>query len=262
MIERTVAGSPDLFVVCKNCGSEVSPYITECPYCGQRLRKRAPKIERDGAEGARPRARRVPRPSLGPLRSGEIPGIAGDHTRRPVVTIALVVLSVFGYLVLAFLDRGDLGLVGPINGDWWRVFTTPFVYANPWYQLVAVVSIGIFGWSLEKRHGPVIVAFLFLLTGVAPMALVAAVESFPIALGANGAGLGFLAAWAVPHLLARRAGHDPDDDDADLLGAWTLAILLAVMPIATPDADVLAGAAGLVGGALMGLLLAKLRPRR
>ena len=25
----------DLFVVCKQCGSEVSPYITECPYCGQ-----------------------------------------------------------------------------------------------------------------------------------------------------------------------------------------------------------------------------------
>ena len=43
-----MASSPDLFVVCKNCGSEVSPYITECPYCGTRLRKRAPKIERDG----------------------------------------------------------------------------------------------------------------------------------------------------------------------------------------------------------------------
>ncbi len=40
--------SPDLFVVCKSCGSEVSPYVTECPYCGTRLRKRAPKIEREG----------------------------------------------------------------------------------------------------------------------------------------------------------------------------------------------------------------------
>ena len=43
-----MASGPDLFVVCKKCGSEVSPYITECPYCGTRLRKRAPKIERDG----------------------------------------------------------------------------------------------------------------------------------------------------------------------------------------------------------------------
>ncbi len=43
-----MAQAPDLFVVCKTCNNEVSPYITECPYCGTRLRKRAPKIERDG----------------------------------------------------------------------------------------------------------------------------------------------------------------------------------------------------------------------
>ena len=42
--------SPELSVVCRNCGSEVSPYVTECPYCGQRLRKRAPKLQREGDE--------------------------------------------------------------------------------------------------------------------------------------------------------------------------------------------------------------------
>ena len=51
---------PDLFVVCKNCGSEVSPYVTECPYCGQRVRKRAPKLER-GGEKELPRSRRSSR---------------------------------------------------------------------------------------------------------------------------------------------------------------------------------------------------------
>ena len=35
-----MSSGADLFVVCKNCGSEVSPYITECPYCGSRLRDR------------------------------------------------------------------------------------------------------------------------------------------------------------------------------------------------------------------------------
>ena len=43
-------GTPELSVVCRNCGSEVSPYVTECPYCGTRLRKRAPKLEREGDE--------------------------------------------------------------------------------------------------------------------------------------------------------------------------------------------------------------------
>ena len=49
----------DLFVVCKNpeCGAEVSPYVTECPYCGTRLQKRAPKLDK-GLQPAR-RSRRV-----------------------------------------------------------------------------------------------------------------------------------------------------------------------------------------------------------
>ncbi len=71
-------GAPDLFVVCKNCRNEVSPYITECPYCGNRLRKRAPKIDREGGQAkvAVPR-----KPKLPKLRAGEIPGIAPDVTR-------------------------------------------------------------------------------------------------------------------------------------------------------------------------------------
>ena len=65
---------PYLFVVCKNCGSEVSPYVTECPYCGQRVRKRAPKLER-GGEDAAPLVKRR-RPRLSGLRPDEIEGIA------------------------------------------------------------------------------------------------------------------------------------------------------------------------------------------
>ena len=73
-------GNPELFVVCKSCGSEVSPYITECPYCGSRLRKRAPKIDRDGRVAER-RRRRPPTPALPRLRRGEIPGIRTVWTK-------------------------------------------------------------------------------------------------------------------------------------------------------------------------------------
>ena len=58
-----MASSPELFVVCKNCRSQVSPYITECPYCGQRLRKRAPKLERGG----------TPKPPKAPRRRRPLP---------------------------------------------------------------------------------------------------------------------------------------------------------------------------------------------
>src|SRR3989454_8950246 len=78
---------PDLFVVCKNCGSEVSPYVTECPYCGQRVRKRAPKLERGASEEVEARRR----PRLSRLRPDEIEGIAPDT--RPYATGLLIVLS-------------------------------------------------------------------------------------------------------------------------------------------------------------------------
>ena len=68
----------ELSVICKNCGSEVSPYVTECPYCGARLRKRAPKLERRGdALEAKPRG--AGRPAAAPprLRCG------AERGRRP-----------------------------------------------------------------------------------------------------------------------------------------------------------------------------------
>src|SRR6476620_7765617 len=96
-----MASGPDLFVVCKNCQAEVSPYITECPYCGTRLRKRAPKIDRpDDAPKPSKAASRPER--LGRLRTGEIPGIRGDEIGRPYVTIVLVALSFGVWLSLAF----------------------------------------------------------------------------------------------------------------------------------------------------------------
>ncbi len=55
---------PDLFVVCSQCGSEVSPYVTECPYCGHRPRKRAPNIP------ARARSQPPARGLGGRLRTG------------------------------------------------------------------------------------------------------------------------------------------------------------------------------------------------
>src|SRR3712207_4222232 len=102
-----MASGPDLFVVCKSCGSEVSPYITECPYCGTRLRKRAPKLDRGGVP-KQPKARR--RPTLGRLRPGEIPGIRAD--RRPWATILLVL----GALVVTVLVRAGAVEIGRASG--------------------------------------------------------------------------------------------------------------------------------------------------
>ncbi|WP_320671029.1 rhomboid family intramembrane serine protease [Patulibacter defluvii] len=41
-----MAGAAELFTVCRSCGQQVSSFVTECPYCGTRLRRRAPRLER------------------------------------------------------------------------------------------------------------------------------------------------------------------------------------------------------------------------
>ena len=252
-----MAGTPDLFVVCKSCGSQVSPYITECPYCGTRLRKRAPKIEREDGEPKAKRHRRLT-PSLGPLRSGEIPGIRGDELGRPYATVALVVLSLTGFLLLTVVAAADVGFIGRPRDEWWRIVVSPFLYISGWYQLAAVVPIAVFGWRLELRHGPLVVLALFAACGMGGIAVAAAAEPFDIALGGNGAALGLLAAWVIPDLRRARANVD---HDADLIGTLVLGLVVALMPLAVDEASWIAGATGFVVGILAGLLLARVRPR-
>ena len=250
-----MAQTPDLYVVCSNCGNEVSPYITECPYCGKRLRKRAPKIERDGTV-VEPRPRKLPTPRLSRLRRGEIPGVRADVTTRPWATIVLVTLSLFGYVLLFAVDRVDVAVDGPLHGEWWRIAVSPFVYGNVWYELTAVTAIGVFGWLLERRHGPLVVLGLFVVCGMGGVALDAVLATSPLAIGGNGAALGLLGAWAVPDLLARGRG---EEHEGDLLGAGVFAALLLLMPLAAPEASAVAGFAGAAAGMLAGLLLARVR---
>lgn len=248
---------PDLFVVCKNCKSEVSPYITECPYCGTRLRKRAPRLDREGHAVERPRRSRVRRPaapSLGRLRSGEIPGIRGE--RRPYATVVLVVVSLVGALLwrTGLIALPSFALVVPVDGEWWRVATSPFVYVSTGYAFVALTGIGVFGWLLERRHGPLAVLLVFALAGAGGAAVVAAAETIPLALGGNAAAIALLTAWAVPDIREARRGVEIE---GDLLGAAVFAGLLLLLPAVIVEADALAGAVGLAVGAVSGLVLAR-----
>jgi len=248
-------GGPDLFVVCKNCGSEVSPYITECPYCGQRLRKRAPKIDRDGRIAERV-SRRPTATSLPRLRRGEIPGIRPE--RHPYATLVLVALGLVGCLIwrTSVISISDLVVFGTPAHHWWRVFTAPFVYDNTGYAFVALSIIAIYGTLNERRHGSVVVIALALVGGAGGIAL-AWQASNHLFLGGNGAALALLTAWAVPDLmrLVRK-----QDFDGDLIGTGVLAAVIALMPLATRDASWVAAGVGTAAGLVLGLLLMRIHP--
>jgi hypothetical protein len=253
---RCVASGPDLFVVCKHCGAEVSPYITECPYCGNRLQKRAPKLDKDGRIAEKP-ARRAPTPSLPRLRRGEMPGVR--HDTHPYATMLLAVLSFAGTLLwrTGAVSYGNLVAYDNLQPHWWHVFTAMFTYDNTGYAVITIGVIAIFGWLNERRHGPIVVLALVLLGGAGGIA-VSLVTSHGVYDGAEGAAIALLVAWAMPDLIAAVA---KDDFEGDLIGAGILALAIALMPLVAPnEASWLADAVGIAAGILIGYPLARLHP--
>lgn len=242
---------PDLFVVCKNCGAEVSPYITECPYCGTRLRKRAPKIERDGTiaepKPRRQRAARRPKAPRVPL-----PRRERAYDAKPWATIVLIVLSCFMWVALQWVSELDLVTIS-LSQDPFKLVSAAFVYDTVWYQLAALLAIGVYGWLLERRHGPAPVVALFLAGGVGGLAAATALDE-QLWFGANGAALALLCAWAMRDVLSARRG---EEIEGDLLGTAVISAVVFVMPAFDPFASWVAGGVGVVVGALAGLLLAR-----
>jgi membrane associated rhomboid family serine protease len=255
----------DLFVVCKNCGSDVSPYITECPYCGHRLRRRAPKIPRPGAPerssrrgllsrlgtGARSGGTRETPPVQAPRRTTR-PALAATIAERPYATIAIVAASAVMWVLLraGFITSTKLLIVGPLHGDWWKLLSSQFAYLNGWHAFFTLLVVAIFGWLLERRFGPLVVLALFFGAGIA--GALAALAAYPTALvvGGNAGALALLCAWAAPDLRDARADRYYE---GDLLGAGALAALLLALPFARFEASWLAGVVGGAIGLAIGL---------
>jgi hypothetical protein len=249
----------DLFVVCKKCGSEVSPYITECPYCGHRLRRRAPKLPRERRSRSAGRGI-LRRASLGRLRSGEIAGVRVDTP--PYATAALVAGSC-GLWVASqggYVDLAKLWIFGPLHGDWWRLLSSQFVYLGGFssglFMFATLLAVALFGRLLERRHGPFVVVALFLAAGVTGALASEAAYPFPVVTGANAGALALVGAWAGPDIRAARLG---EYYEGDLLGTAVVVAVLLALPFVRPEASWLAGVTGGALGLVLGLGLSRAR---
>jgi hypothetical protein len=145
-----------------------------------------------------------------------------------------------------------MAIIGPINGDWWKLFTSEFAYVSGPYAFVVLSTVGIFGWLIERRHGPAAVLAVFFGAGATGALAASAVYSEPIVGGGNGAALALLAAWAAPDI---RAARTNSYYEGDLLGVAAIAAVLLAIPFAlqTGEASWLAGVTGGVLGLLAGL---------
>jgi membrane associated rhomboid family serine protease len=248
----------ELSVICKNCGSEVSPYVTECPYCGARLRKRAPKLERRG-DALEPKPRRRRRPLTVRLRRA---GSTGSG--RPYATLAAILGS--AVLLLAQEASGDSlstfgGLIVPFEDQWWRLLTAPFAYADVGYLFVVAIGLAIFALPLERRLGTPATALLLVASGslgmLAASGIAVAQDDIVVIAGGNGMALGALAAWFA---IRRSEARQAIDQEYDAIGVIVAAAVLLALPVFDSTADVFAGLVGGAVGGLAGLLAAVLRP--
>ena len=262
-------------MVCKSCGSEVSPYVTECPYCGHRLRKRAPELEREGDEIKVRESRREKRRKAKAMKQLERDSAAGEQRRprlaalsaddidRPVATVAALLIPAVLMIVQRAvpLDASEAGaIVGPVGSEMWRYVTAPFVYVDVGALLVTGAAIWIFGTAVERRIGTLMTATLIFACGTLGMLAADAVASaeiidFLVAAGGNGVALGLLGAWFV---LARAEGENAYGETLDVLGAAVAAAVLLLLPLVESTADPVAG----VVGGLVGLGLGWLAARR
>ncbi|MDX6651353.1 MAG: hypothetical protein QOJ38_134 [Solirubrobacterales bacterium] len=249
---------PELSVVCKSCGSEVSPYVTECPYCGTRVRKRAPKLERDGGELKQKESRRQSRRRRSPRASRPHRQLSFGGG-RPHATIAAIAAPAIVLLVQAsgLLSVSQLGAIdGPVGGEWWRYLAAPFVYSHLGYLFAVAAALALFAAPLEHRLGTIPTLLLIIGCGGLGMLAADAIErsiggstDITVAAGGNGIALGILAAW----LAIRRAEvRDYPADEIDVIGVGVCAVVLLALPVFADWANVWAGLAGAVVGGLAG----------
>lgn len=253
---------PELFVICPNCGSEVSPYVTECPYCGNRLRKRAPDLKKDRKQREKAAAkaekdaekRRKRTKSLLTGRGGggvETPEYLSSG-RPPLATSALILTAV----VFSVAARaGGFPPVEWIIGDSlaerpWLLVTSPFLHGGFGYAFVCLMAVAMFGSGLERRFGAAAVLAIWLVCGAAGVAAEFALVRD--ALAANGAiaiSVGMMTAWLI-YVLQR-----DDLRDYDPYGLVAVSAVLFAMPLVSDEASVWMILGGLASGGVCGALL-------
>jgi membrane associated rhomboid family serine protease len=253
--------STELNVVCRNCGEEVSPYVTECPYCGTRIRKRAPKLERRGDELTAREPRRQRRRRARQARQAR-------EDVFPYASLAVVIASTLVLLTLRALGEFPtyLGaIVGDVGSEWWRYFAAPFVYENVGYLFVIGCGVMIFGPPVERRLGTIATALLIVATGTLGMLAATGIEtaldsSEPlVAAGGNGIALGLLCAFVI---MRRSEGRTEYDEGMDVIGVAVAATVLVLLPVFADWANVFAGLGGAAVGAACGLAASMARRPR
>ena len=237
----------ELQVVCRSCGSEVSPYVTECPYCGARLRKRAPRLERtdDGLEA---------KPSKRARLKGLKPGLP-DYSGRPWASLLLVIVPAVMLIAGTLLERSAIemgALQVPVVAEWWRFISAPFVYEDAGVLFAIGLVTLLFGPGLEQRLGSAPTLILLVACGALGLLGAFAIDDqrgvATVLAGGNGLALGAVAAWWVT------VKNDGAVEEVDRIPVAVAAVAIVLLPLFVSDLSLWAAPIGGAVGALAGLV--------
>ena len=151
---------------------------------------------------------------------------------------------------------GNLGVLSLQQGEWWRLFSAPYLHAGVLHILGNMVLLAITGRAVEGWIGPVRFLLAYTACGAAASALSAAGHPMVVSVGASGAVAGVLAIVVAFYW----SGRFPD-----ISGSWIAQTvgINAVYSLA-PNVDWLAHLGGFVAGLVIGgaMLAFSLAPRQ
>jgi len=235
--------------------------VTECPYCGARVRKRAPKLERrDGGLEAKKTRRQLRQERRRDRKSKRRERLdSAPWTRSPVPpATGLLILAPALALLVRILSGGDVDAFGaivvPADPEWWRFLTAPFAYGDIGYLFAVGLALTIFAPGIERRIGsPATLALLIAcgsLGALVGWTVADQTTSFAVIAGGNGMALGAVGAW---WMLAKREAAELDEE-LDSIGVLVCVVVILLLPLVLPSASFWAapagGALGLFGGLL------------
>lgn len=252
----------ELRVVCKQCGAEVSPYVTECPYCGARVRKRAPDLERGGdggfeAKQSKRDKRREEKAKKKAAKEAARTPRSLSIGARPWASISLILIPAVAMIVRIALGN-DLdtfgGVIVPVESEWWRFITAPFAYVSVGYLFAVGLAIALFAPRLERRFGAAPTFLLLVACGalgtLAASAIADQRDIFTVIAGGNGIALGAIAAW----FMVNRSEQKESGEWVDLAGVLIAMAVILLLPVVVPTADFWSGLVGGLVGLLAGLM--------
>jgi membrane associated rhomboid family serine protease len=185
---------------------------------------------------------------------------AGYEGTGAIVTKILVAMNV-GIYLLELAAGGDINgtgnriftegaLYGPAvaAGDWWRLFTAPFLHYGPIHLAFNMLALWWFGSAVEATVGRGRYLLLYVVSGLAGSAGALLFAPTSVTVGASGAIFGIMGAALV---LEQQGTHVFGG------GALGIIVLNLVFTFAVPGISIGGHLGGLAGGALGMLALSR-----